>query len=65
VTVILVSATTLYFMTKAQLIEAMEDFPDDMLVRVDLMNGNHYEPQDVTEICPTGTDTSENYLLLS
>jgi uncharacterized protein YlzI (FlbEa/FlbD family) len=52
-------------MTKAQLIEAMEDFPDDMLVRVDLMNGNHYEPQDVTEICPTGTDTSENYLLLS
>lgn len=48
-------------MTKGELIEAMADFPDDMPVRL----GEDIEITDVAEICPTGTGTTENYLLLT
>lgn len=53
-------------MTKKQLIEAMADFPEDMEVyHQTSVSGREFEVKDVTEICPTGTDTSENYLLIS
>jgi hypothetical protein len=51
-------------MTKLDLIKAMEDFPDDIPVRI-YSQDVHEEAVQVTEICPTQTDTSENYLLIS
>lgn len=51
-------------MTKSELIKAMKDFPDDMQLKV---RGKHddIDVEYVDEICPTQTDTSENYLLIS
>jgi hypothetical protein len=47
-------------MTKGDIIKAMADFPDDMPVKI----GEDIDVTEVVEICPTGTGTSENYLLL-
>lgn len=56
-------------MTKGELIKAMEDFPDDMPVLYPEtprgIRADHVSIDSVTEICPTQTDTSENYLLIS
>lgn len=54
-------------MTKGELIKAMEDFPDDMPVRISFHGKDSFDDdvRKVTEICPTGTGTSENYLLIS
>lgn len=52
-------------MTKSELINAMADFPDDIPVTFEVNGHSHSEIQKVTEICPTQTDTSENYLLIS
>jgi len=58
-------------MTKGEIIAAMADFPDEIPVRFGITGSTRslsdYDSDisAVTEICPTGTDTSENYLLIS